>query len=259
MIRRETTSDDGSPAWALISQIDHARIAGELATDWGNAEVDHYPCADIVLPTVFHHDDGWAEWEQQPAIGPASGKPLAFTEMPNDVAHAIWRRSIERVARWGPLAQFMVAEHFRRLRLSGDEREDQGVQGFLKEYGRRCEQWRSEFVNAAQLAPESNVPELAVDFLQSFDLFSLCLCCSRGAATYELPLPGQRKLALEIGVREVVVDPWPWSVPRKTLRVTAALIPAEPLTSDCQLRKRMQTTQVAIAWRLLPKSDQARQ
>ena len=252
MIRREIQSDDGSPAWALISQIEHARIAGELATDW---DVAAYPFPDVVRPTIVHHDDGWAEWEQAPQIDPANGVPLAFTEIPNAVAHAIWRHSIERVSPWGPLAQFMVAQHFMRLRLSGDETDDPGVQTFLSEYGERCREWREEFTTNAELGQETNVPEVAVEFLRSFDLFSLYLCCTARAGPYELDFPNCGKLSMDVWDTELIVDPWPWSVPEKTVHTAAAVIPAAPLQSDQQLRERMKLCQIDLHWRLLPRSQ----
>ena len=259
MIRRDAKTDEGSPAWALISQVEHGRVAGELATDWGNVDVAPYPCAETIRPTVFHHDDGWKEWEQRPTIDPVSGKPLAFTEMPNDIAHDIWRQSIERVRQWGPLAQYMVAQHFMRLRLSGDETDEEGVQTFLSEYGESCDHWRAEFLSAAALQANSDVPELAVDYLQSFDLFSLYLCCTPRPGPYELALPRLGKLAIEIGQQQVMVDPWPWTTSDKLIRATAALIPAEPLQSDEQLQECLNSRQIEMSWQLLPKSKRIEQ
>jgi hypothetical protein len=37
MIRRNQTDDDGQAAWLLISQIEHARLSGEMAAAWGAA------------------------------------------------------------------------------------------------------------------------------------------------------------------------------------------------------------------------------
>ena len=252
MIRRDMQLDDGSRAWALISQVEHARVAAELATDWGSAAVECYPRADVVLPTVLHHDDGWAEWEAQPTIDPATGKPRADTEMPNDEAHNIWRRSIERVGPWGPLAQFMVARHFMRLRMAGDEPEEESVRAFLSEFGPRCDRWREEFIAAARFAHDTNVPELAVGFLQTFDLFSLYLCCTPSRREYQLPLPNGGVLALTIAAGEVTVDPWPWEVSEKNVQTLAAQIPATPLTSDAELRDRMNVAQIELGWRLKP-------
>ena len=55
MIRRDATLPDGSPAWVLVSQVDHAHLAGELAEGWR----DGLPAASVLLPTIYRHDDGW--------------------------------------------------------------------------------------------------------------------------------------------------------------------------------------------------------
>ncbi len=34
MIRRDFTFDDGTAGWLLISQVEHARISGELTRAW---------------------------------------------------------------------------------------------------------------------------------------------------------------------------------------------------------------------------------
>ena len=173
--------------------------------------------------------------------------------MPNDVAHDIWRRSIERVSKWGPLAQFMVAQHFMQLRLGGDECDEESVQAFLSEFRGRCTDWRGDFVAVERLAPYTDLPELAVDFLQAFDLFSLYLCCTSRGGPQTVPLPDQVNVTLEIGPEEVTVEPWPWKVPQKCLRTSAVRIPALPLTSDQQLRERMADEAVELCWRLTPR------
>lgn len=111
MIRRET-----SEGWALISQLDHAHLAFELARAWGNEATPGLPLGEWLLPAVRGHDDGWFEWERHPdEVEP--GVPRSFTEMPADVAVSIWSRSIAMCAGGSP----SLAEAMRRLRSGGRE------------------------------------------------------------------------------------------------------------------------------------------
>ena len=111
MIRRN------SPAGPLlISQVDHAQLAADLAAAWGNATVPGLPLPDLLLPAIRDHDAGWRGWEAAPTCTPA-GLPRAFTEMPMQDATAIWTRSIATCAGGTPSS----AEALRRLRTSGGE------------------------------------------------------------------------------------------------------------------------------------------
>mgnify|MGYP002625324832 CR=1 FL=1 len=255
MIRRNTTCKDGTPGWALITQLEHARIAGELAKDWGGPPVATFPWPEIVLPTVFHHDDGWDSWERRPSIDPKSGKPLAFTEMPNDVAHDIWQRSIERVAEFGPLAQYMVAEHFMRLRRGGDELDEECVRLFLQEYDARCAEWLTQWQAEDATGQEDRTKDAAervVDFLQTFDVLSLYLCCTPRKTPYHVETPGGQELTLHINAAEVTVTPWPWQAEELSLSTTAKVLPAHPLENDKDLHAAMETAESkSVSWRLV--------
>ena len=52
----------------LVLQIDHSRVAGQLAAHWGNDQFDApRPYASMVLPAQ-EHDSGWWDWEIKPDI-----------------------------------------------------------------------------------------------------------------------------------------------------------------------------------------------
>jgi Protein of unknown function (DUF3891) len=89
MIRREHGRD-----WLLISQVDHARLAGVLAGAWNLGGGRMAALRDDLLQAVRQHDEGWAAWEASPTIDPETGRPRDFTEMPMAVASEIWNRSI---------------------------------------------------------------------------------------------------------------------------------------------------------------------
>src|SRR5689334_22023337 len=103
MIRRPQPGVDSQPQWVLISQVEHARVSGELAEHWAAGALAP---RDELVATIYHHDDGWREWEQRPDVDPEPGRPRAFTEMPLADSLVIWQRSIDAAARLGNLAPY---------------------------------------------------------------------------------------------------------------------------------------------------------
>lgn len=120
MIRRED-----SDFWLLISQVDHAYLAGDLAAAWGNPQVAELPEPDLLVPAVRDHDEGWREWEKSPKVDAGRGVPRDFLEMPMTDATAIWRRSIDvshrrEKASSATIAQFQQFLTTRSKRLTPD-------------------------------------------------------------------------------------------------------------------------------------------
>ncbi len=94
MIRR-----DGESGWILISQVDHAHLAANMAGAWGNEKTPGLPCPEILVPAIRDHDEGWRDWERLPDIDPETHWPRNFTEMPPHEAARIWTHSIETCRR----------------------------------------------------------------------------------------------------------------------------------------------------------------
>ena len=90
MIRRDYQDTDGTACWLLVTQPEHARLAGELAEHWGAGTVAPLVSPAELLPAVYHHDDGWSDWEQHPTLDPEHGRPRSFTEMPLERSLEIW-------------------------------------------------------------------------------------------------------------------------------------------------------------------------
>ena len=72
----------------LISQVEHARVSGELVRHW------HEQFSHDVVEAIAHHDDGWAAWEAEPKLNPEIGAPYSFLEMPLAESLVIWDHSI---------------------------------------------------------------------------------------------------------------------------------------------------------------------
>ena len=114
MIRRV-----GDGSWILISQVDHAHLAAEMAAAWGSERVPTLPEPMFLLPAIRDHDEGWREWERLPDIDPDTRFPRNFTEMPAAEAVRIWTHSIETCRRGRQSIVASVDEFRRFLALSG--------------------------------------------------------------------------------------------------------------------------------------------
>jgi hypothetical protein len=73
MLRME--SEDG---WWLITHPDHAYLAGDFASHWGNEMFPAPQPRGSVLDGIYVHDDGWAARDASPRIT-RQGRPAAFS------------------------------------------------------------------------------------------------------------------------------------------------------------------------------------
>lgn len=236
MIRR-----DSGDNWLLISQVDHARIAGELAAAWEPADFEGVP-RDELLWAIAHHDDGWATWEECPRIEPGIGRPYDFTEMPMEQSTAIWTRSIARCARgeghagvgasslggaWVSRHFCVLAEHARESR-SGNRADVAAVEQFLAEQGafRQSVDVPRGSGGGRSVGGEDAV-ETGYRWVRFFDRISLWLCCAERVQQWRVESPLNRSITFRPdGGLRVRCSPYPLSVPRLELPVSARVVRA---------------------------------
>jgi hypothetical protein len=172
----------------VSTQEDHAELSAQFAAHWGNDKFSRLrPYDTMVFATTFH-DSGYRDWEGNPPISLAKGRPYALREtIPSfepvelrSYAHNVeWLRSIDRYA------SLLVSMH--RTGLWANR-----YDVFTTPQGKVRE--RSPEVMAAKKALEANQEqeknalggsnptfggELWFNFraLQIFDLLSLYFCC----------------------------------------------------------------------------------
>jgi len=192
MIRREITSPDGTKAWLLVSQVEHARVSGELTRHW------HEEFTPDVIEAIAHHDDGWATWEAEPKLNPETGAPFSFLEMPLPVALAIWDHSIAAVARFGPLASYIVAGHFYKLLSESTQANDPLAVAWLTATRKLRTVWLDNWVRADP-AHTLDYSKRAQHMLMLADLFSLWLCCDAPIEDGQENILGQSAMKLQTG------------------------------------------------------------
>jgi hypothetical protein len=162
--------------WLLITQSDHAALAGEMASRISHAA---FPLLDAdVLQAIALHDYGWNEVDNVGSIKVGGrGRPLSFfEEAPSDIFRA-WRGSIERAAEVAPIGGILVSEHFCRIAYdfahapSTPSEVVQALTTFLER-----ERDHQEDLRDKQSLSSEEIRVL-VDALQFCDLLSLYVCC----------------------------------------------------------------------------------
>jgi hypothetical protein len=179
---------DRGDNWLLVPQIAHARLSGQLATDWSELSLRAIEPRAELLTAISRHDEGWADWDANPGVDATSGRPLSFLEMPQAVSIEIWQRSINAAEALGPLAAHVVSAHFTTLlqnagaRWSADPRQFQIARQFLDEHSENRERWLAEWQHPEPTRRTRKVVDRALHYLQFFDMLSLWFC---GAERYE--------------------------------------------------------------------------
>jgi len=191
MILRPETSprstDEVQPAWnvvettqrtasepALITQPDHARLAGALA-----AGLDPKRFARLdesIVSAIAVHDEGWAPFDDAMLRGVCPVHSFHDAAVSDFVT--AWLASIDAAENVSACGGIIVSSHFARLagaRLAadgGDTKEDRAtLERFLAE-----EATRRERLHDLQKCGVADL-ETLTDVLQFCDLLSLYLCC----------------------------------------------------------------------------------
>lgn len=251
MIRRADGDD-----WLIISQVDHAHVAGEMARAWGSAAVAELPFRDLLLPAVWHHDDGWRPWEQRPCVDRQTGLPRSFMEMPMAEATAIWTRSIDACAGLSGLGGLWVSLHFCWLAehaTTSDPHDVRAIQTFLAQQKGRRRDWRQ--LPGPALAPSEldRAVDVGFRYLQLFDAVSLWLCCAPPAQSLRIRSPEQVELHFQPRAPvQASVHPYPFVDGILTLDVVARRIAARPY-DDAQLQAALaDAARERLEWILRP-------
>jgi hypothetical protein len=258
MIRRDDTAPDGSRSWIRISQVDHARISGELATHWGANGFTPIEPREELLPAIFGHDNGWAAWEQFPGVDPQLGRPLNFTEMPLADSLAIWQRSIDSVASYGDLAGYVVSGHFSALLRHANHWQKMGTdhRADAADFLARQDAFRAQSLALWQSRhPASDAPAVAaygLRCLQFFDALSLWFCTAQRDRPHTLEPPGGPFLTFIPGSpTEIGLAPWPLDQAELTVATAGRQIPGARYASSEELAA-VQGATVRLVWRLTP-------
>jgi len=229
--------------WWLIRHIDHARLAGNFASHWGNPKFTRPEPFAAILEGISRHDDAWAVPDASPNLTPA-GEPAGFSKdlvgsysaFENiDLASYLDVRgaATEAVAADHPYAAVLVSMHTVNLlteqadlsSLSADDREMH--RRFVERQRERQQELIELARRDAKLAPFTGAEELNIAFrlLQACDSLSLVIC-SRFPSAINLrhahPTTAgsdETILCTPLGNDRFKLDPYPFDIPSLTVEV----------------------------------------
>ena len=174
----------------VSTQEDHAELSAQLAAHWGNEKFSRLRPYDTMVFATTYHDSGYREWEGNPPINLAKGRPYAHREtIPSFEAGRVaglCNHNVEWLHARDRYASLLVSMH--RTGLWANR-----YDVFTSPKGKACgnaapESWRPKSALEARQEQEKNalsagnlafVDELWFNFraLQIFDLLSLYFCC----------------------------------------------------------------------------------
>ncbi len=103
--------------FTFVTQYEHGALAGELAERWGNDRfaAPAAPFGAALRIAAAHHDDGWRELDDRPAVNAEAGRPAHFLELPLETTVPPYGRGVDGVYARDPLAGALVAAHWTGL------------------------------------------------------------------------------------------------------------------------------------------------
>ncbi len=217
MIVRERP--DGSVL--LICQTDHAKLSGQCAAHWGNADFARVrPYEPVVRATMFH-DSGWYDYEASPAISSETGKPLNFMQVSwGKPQRRAFEWAIDWMTRIDPYSGLLVSKH-----RTGLQRGRYGKITHPKFFNaQNLPEDNEDFLARNEEAQQVRLRNYAEDefwtnyqLLQAFDLISLFLCNKDVVDDYIEPVPTSYeksavvRLTLKtVKASRIHVDPYPF-------------------------------------------------
>jgi hypothetical protein len=242
----------------VSTQEDHAELSAQFAAHWGNGDFAKLRPYDSMVFATTWHDSGYREWEGNPPMNVAKGRPYAHREsIPDFEAFelAAYVRNAEWVSSHDRYAGLLVSMH--RTGLWANRYET-----FTSPKGRLRE--RSAEVQAVKKALETRQeeekkklgggdPKFASDLwfnfrmLQIYDLLSLYFCCDGYADDEQfkedrlapIPLSYESKEELELrltpaGAGAVKMDPYPFDISPLKVSVRARLVPGGGFASAAE-------------------------
>jgi len=262
--------------WWLITHPDHAHLAGEFASAWGNAVFAAPEPRAHVLRGIYQHDDGWLTRDAAPTITregkPAAfstelvGKYSAFEEIDLEDYLAVRRNAVLAMSEEDAFAAILISMHTHNL-LS--ERADRStispeqlplLDNFLAEQRSLQGELRRRLLDTAAFSSEQLDIALLENFrlLQATDNLSLLSCVDFDRrATLLHPLRTLQGAAQEVKVERISersfrLLPYPLREPEMRFALQARFVSGTRFKSSSELADRlskapMETLEVMIS------------
>jgi hypothetical protein len=258
MLRLESES-----GWWLVTHPDHARLAGEFASLWGNdLFVAPEPRAHVLLG-INVHDDGWAARDAQPVITkqgkPAAfsvelvGKYSAFEEIDLQDYLNVRERAVAEIAAKDAYAALLVSKHTYNLLTARADRSTiaPAQLPLLDDFLDRQRALQQELLQSIRNDPSFDSADVSDEtiedhfrLLQACDNMSLLACvdyASPATLLHALPTRDGQHVPVQVtplGERIFRLTPYPLGKKDVTVSFPARHVTGKIFTSSEELRER---------------------
>ena len=249
------------PQLLVIRQTDHAFLAGFFAREWGNERFSKPEPNESFCLATAEHDNGWTEWELQPALDPKTRLPYSFMSIPTATHIALYQKGIERIVKADHYAGLLASMHASCLY----DRARATMPGFSAKYVRSEEhQLANEFVQQLRLQQlrlkvdlranaktrpfiEDSLVNANVGRLEALDRLSLhfCMDARQEAVIDAVPVNDEGEdTDLEIRAEDanvVSIAPYPFRREPLEFSIMTRRVPKKIYGSDMELQKTLAT------------------
>lgn len=262
---------EGPKEYRLITQNDHADLAGQFAAHWGNGKFARLHPRESMVLAVDSHDNGWWYWDINPSVDD-QGVPITFRKTPRKILFEYLTRGINNVIEKDLYAGLMVSLHLAGLSQqrygtlpSIPKREDESTLKFVREQEASHEPLKEKVKRMEQYAGATTPEYFWFNYrmMEVFDRLSLFFCCNfdlqgspsegadlqsdhdSGRAYYGSainPTPtksGSEDMEVRIravGREKIVVDPYPFDESPLKVAVRGRLIPRKAYKTQEEFR-----------------------
>src|SRR5262245_2470560 len=215
------TQSDGSVV--MITQNDHAKLAGMFAAHWGNQKFERPHPYTSMMRAAQYHDGGWLRYETNPYLDTATGKSPSYQQVPTDAAQlAAYQWAIDMLTDIDSYTGLLVSKHRTGLWQSRYGAIMQPPPGLPRKLSDEIEDFITR--NEARqhvITAGLDRHEVAVNYnlLQVWDLLSLYICSNEHLKDHVIePTPiayatGSSGVALKLtptSPATIAVDPFPF-------------------------------------------------
>lgn len=178
----------------LITQPDHAEIAGIFADHWKVTAFMGFDRLEETLFAVREHDRCWEKADHTPLLNIETGVPYSFDDHPDNLKIGLYRKGIDEMEKLHPYAALLLSRHFAWF--------------FSQETaGAGLEYYRSEVVRQQKLLKQLDIQNKELEevefhfrLLQFCDNLSLFICLNEEGENrhpwFKNGIPNSEKLGL---------------------------------------------------------------
>ncbi|HUB25282.1 MAG TPA: DUF3891 family protein [Tepidisphaeraceae bacterium] len=244
----------------VVKQMEHARLAADLAAEVGNAQFASPMPRGPMLDAAAMHDCGWPAHDDAPTIT-AHGAPAHALEMPLGVMLPIWSASTDSSAAKNPYAGLLVSLHGLHLSLRAhvdpsatplvfalnkfQHRQIEVQEELRKRLAMRIDKPLRYGLAEPNSAAEEDLLRFNFTLLEMADQLSLNLCFGeiRLPQIDHVPVrPGGQFVSVRFAIGpagEYSVSPWPFGREEFEVSFTVRSIPARRYTDHDDLRRAL--------------------